>query len=304
MMNSCLFGCKPLRAADRELVEQYLTLVDYRLSRYNFINLWMYGDWLPVYYALKNEIMVLLTFYKEHYFADMPLCRKEKINEAFDMIEAIFAEEKQPFVYAGFEEAMADEILKRHPDFEKRPYRDSFDYIYQLERFRNFTGKRLQKKRNHLNAFYRLYPDFEYRDIEAVDGEELRLFVEDWYSTRSGELLAYDKVGNLEVLANYDKLNACGGCLLIDGKISAFIIASLQGQDTMQVNIEKANESYRGIYQALLREFLRYHFKDAIYMNREDDLGLDNLRHAKLSYSPDLLLANYRICEKDYHAGY
>ena len=303
-MDNCLVDCKQLTVADRELVEKYLALVDYRLSRYNFINLWMYGDWIPVYYFIENDIMVLLTFYKEHYFAYMPLCRKEKLSEAFSLIEAMFDKCRLPFIYAGFEDNMADMILERHPNFEKRPYRNSFDYIYNLERFRNFSGKRLQKKRNHLNAFYRLYPDFIYRDITEVASHELEAFVEDWYSKRAGELLSYDQVGNFAVLKNYDKLAAKGGCLIIDGKIQAFIIASLQGRDTVQVNIEKANENYRGIYQAMLREFLRYNFQTAIYMNREDDLGLENLRQAKMSYGPDLLLGNYRICEKDHHVGY
>jgi hypothetical protein len=72
----------------------------------------------------------------------------------------------------------------------------------------------------------------------------------------------------------------------------------------MQVNIEKANSEYRGIYQALLKEFLAREFTTAKYMNREDDLGLENLRKAKLSYYPDFLIESFRICEKDHHVDY
>ena len=57
-----------------------------------------------------------------------------------------------------------------------------------------------------------------------------------------------------------------------------------------QENIEKADESIRGLYQAILREFLIHEFPDFQYVNREDDMGLEGLRKAKLSYKPEILL--------------
>ena len=303
-MNDCLSQYVLLTLADQDLINNYLKLVDYRLSRYNFLNLWMYTKWIPIYYYLEDDILMLSTLYKDHYFSYMPLCKKEKLPLAFTIIESHYEVCNLPFIYAGFQQEIADMILAKHPNFEKKAYRDSFDYIYNIDRFRNFSGKKLQKKRNHLNAFYQLYPDFIYQEINKENIEEIKVFTKKWYEKRSATFLDFDQEANFEVLNNYDSLNVKGGCLTIDGKIQAFIISSYQQKDTMQVNIEKANEEYRGIYQALLLEFLKRNFLDVTYMNREDDLGLENLRKAKKSYYPDLMIENYRICEKDHHVDY
>ena len=300
----CLKEYCPITLEDQELINHYLALTDYRLSRYNFLNLWMYQKWLPVHYYQKDDILLLSTFYKHHYFSYMPLCKKEKLKEAFTLVESLYSECGLPFIYAGFENDIADMILDRHPDFEKKAYPSSFDYIYDIKRFQNFSGKKLQKKRNHLNAFYNNYPDFVYQNINEGNLNEIKKFCEKWYSKHEGTFLEHDKEANFSVLDAFFKLNVKGGCLLINGEIKAFIITSLQNNDTMQVNIEKADESYRGIYQALLKEFLRDNYLEAKFMNREDDLGLENLRKAKRSYYPEIILENYRICQKDHHADY
>ena len=303
-MNDCLADYQPLTLADQDLVNQYLALVDYRLSRYNFINLWMYSNWIPLYFCVKEDIMMCLSHYHDHYFSYMPLCEKAKLPRAFELIEEMYHVCDLPFIYACFEDDIADMILKRHPEFEKKAYRDSFDYIYKKERFVNFSGKKLQKKRNHLNAFYQLYPDFSYQEINDLNLPAIINFTKSWYKDRQAVFLSHDEKGNMEVLRNFKELKAQGACLMINNKIIAFIIATWQGKDTVQINIEKADEAYRGSYQVILREFLLRNFKDATYMNREDDLGLENLRKAKQSYHPDVLLGNYRICEKDHHVDY
>lgn len=303
-MDKCLPEYQPLTLADRQLTEHYLALTDYRLSRYNFINLWMYNNWIPLFYCVKEDIMLCLSHYRDHYFSYMPLCAKERLPRAFELIEAMYHTCELPFIYACFEDEIADMILTRHPDFEKRPYRDSFDYIYEIERFRDFSGKKLQKKRNHLNNFYQTYPNFEYQEINENNLPAVISYTKQWYQRHQGTFLQHDEVGNLEVLQNFPALAAEGGCLLVDQKIIAFIIATYQRADTIQVNIEKASDEYRGSYQAILRELLKRKFTDVRYMNREDDLGLDNLRQAKMSYHPDILLGNYRICAKGDHVDY
>ncbi len=303
-MDDCLNRYTLLTLADQELINEYLQLVDYRLSHYNFLNLWMFAKWLPIYYYVENDILMLSSYYHEHYFSYMPLCRKERLPEAFDLIEAQYNECKLPFIYAGFEKEYAEMILAKHPEFELRAYRDNFDYVYEIERFRNFSGKRLQKKRNHLNFFYQNYPNFIYQEIDENNLDKVKAFVNQWYNEKTAMYLEYDQEANNIVLDNYLSLKVKGACILIDGAVQGFIIATSQGKDTMQVNIEKANNDYRGLYQVLLKEFLAREFKDALYMNREDDLGLENLRQAKLSYRPDFLIENYRICEKDHHVDY
>lgn len=63
----------------------------------------------------------------------------------------------------------------------------------------------------------------------------------------------------------------------------------------VQINIEKADPEVRGSYQALEKEFLNRHFTQAELVNKEDDVGDPDLRHAKMAYSPVDLIAKYWI---------
>ena len=304
MIEDCLTQFVPLTLSDQEHINGFLKLTDYRLSRYNFLNLWMYSKWIPIYYRQHDDILLLSSYYHGHYFAYMPLCRKEKLEQAFSLIEEHFSTCALPMIYACFEDEYTDYILKNHPSFEKKAYRDSSDYLYEVARFRTFGGKKLQKKRNHLNAFYGLYPDYQYQEISPENIEQVKDFVSKWYNRKTAEFLDYDQEANYEVLNNYFALDCQGACIIIDKQVRGFIIATRQHGDTVQINIEKGDEEHRGIYQALLKEFLNRNYPEAIYMNREDDLGLENLRKAKLSYYPDLIIDNYRVCEKDLHVDY
>lgn len=65
-----------------------------------------------------------------------------------------------------------------------------------------------------------------------------------------------------------------------------------------QMNVEKANENIRGLYQAICKEFLNHEFLDSEYVNREEDMGIENIRKAKEAYHPEFLIMKYRLMKK------
>ena len=68
----------------------------------------------------------------------------------------------------------------------------------------------------------------------------------------------------------------------------------------MDINhIEKADVNYTGLYNYINQQFLLHEYPDAVLVNREDDLGQDNLRQAKLSYKPLRLEEKYTLIKKD-----
>ena len=63
------------------------------------------------------------------------------------------------------------------------------------------------------------------------------------------------------------------------------------------IHIEKANQNIKGLYQYINQQFLLNEFPNVKYVNREEDLGLDGLREAKLSYHPCKFIEKYSIKE-------
>lgn len=73
----------------------------------------------------------------------------------------------------------------------------------------------------------------------------------------------------------------------VDDVIEGFTLGTyLREEKTAYIHVEKANPDIRGLYAFINREFLKNCFSEAEYVNREDDMGLEGLRKAKLSYNP------------------
>ena len=96
---------------------------------------------------------------------------------------------------------------------------------------------------------------------------------------------------------HYDTLQLQGGLLRKDGEIIAYTMGEKLNSDTYVIHIEKAFSDIRGTYQMINREFaevVHEKYPEIIYMNREEDVGQEGLRKAKLSYYPDDMEEKYQ----------
>ncbi len=75
--------------------------------------------------------------------------------------------------------------------------------------------------------------------------------------------------------------------------IVAYSIGAPLFQRYLIVHIEKAFAEVQGAYPIINQEFVRHNCMDYKYVNREDDVGDEGLRKAKLSYKPAILLEKY-----------
>lgn len=104
-----------------------------------------------------------------------------------------------------------------------------------------------------------------------------------------------------EILKNCSDLNVRMGGVYVDGKLQAFTIGTFNSLENMAIiHIEKANPEMRGLYQFINQQFLINEFPDVTLVNREDDLGLEGLRKAKMSYNPVGFARKYYVEQKDY----
>lgn len=167
----------------------------------------------------------------------------------------------------------------------------SADYIYLREKLVSLSGKSLQPKRNHVNKFERLYPDYVYEPLSEANLADCLAIEERWLDQHGAE---EDEEQEREVIArllrDFTALQLSGGLLRVGGEVVAFTLGSPINADTFDVHIEKANRDYEGAYAMINRCFAATIPEEYTYINREEDLGIEGLRKAKLSYKPELVL--------------
>lgn len=163
------------------------------------------------------------------------------------------------------------------------------EYLYSIDSFIRFPGKKMEKKRNHYNFFISHYEDRTIETIGPENIDELVTFTH-WFceSHAADELLDYESAGTIEALLDYGAFPYHGILIRIGGRIAGFTFGEHSG-DTFFVHVEKGNIEYRGIYQALasfLAENVKARYPDVVWLNREDDTGSADLRRSKMSYHP------------------
>ena len=187
--------------------------------------------------------------------------------------------------------------------FEYSEDTGSYDYIYDIESLVTLKGKKLAKKRNHINGFINTYDEWHTEEISFKNLLGCRDFLKKWYKDKiekedeSGiDSLMAEKNSLFNVLENYDGIMADGMALFVGEEIAAVTIGQRISQHTYDVVFEKAFDSIKGAYNIINREFAAFIMKkypNVKYINRENDLDLEGLRRSKRSYRPVEILKKY-----------
>ena len=220
------------------------------------------------------------------------------------VIEAILCDARErgiPCRITGITEADRAELEAWFPEkFHLRSDRDGFDYVYAVDDLADLKGRKFQKKRNHFNRFRAEHPNYEVRELNACNLHQALRMVDDWYRNRMkadphGEYLL-ENIAMARAFQQYKGL-AMEGMLLMDGgEVLAVTMGSRMSPDTFDIHFEKAREDVEGAYNAVNCEFarfLRLKYPELAYLDREDDMGLEGLRKAKLSYNPHHMVEKY-----------
>ncbi|MBP1736449.1 MAG: hypothetical protein H6Q60_330 [Oscillospiraceae bacterium] len=198
------------------------------------------------------------------------------------------------------------ELEARFPgEFEYTTDRFGFDYLYEIDRLADLNGKKLHAKRNHINSFQQEYPDWTFELITPENLPECMEMDEQWYRLNRGydgdETLGAEGIALRTAMQHYYELGLDGGLLRAGGRVVAFTVGSAMFGDTYDVHFEKAFSDVRGAYAMINREFVRWireHYPQVRYINREDDMGVEGLRKAKESYYPDLMVEKHSAIRK------
>ncbi len=145
---------------------------------------------------------------------------------------------------------------------------------------------------------------YEYRRLCCSDRGDVWKFLDHWREQKGEEVeehLDYEVEGIHEILKNCSNLQVRMGGVYIDGKLEAFTIGSFNPLENMAViPYRKGQSPDPGTVSIHQPQFLLAEFPEAALVNREDDLGIEGLRKAKMSYNPVGFARKYEVRQIDF----
>jgi len=272
----------------------------------NLLNLYLWKECYPTWYYISDKgIMWIAKEEDGSYYSAIPCCKNEDLKECFEDIKEFFNKvlEKKLVMYVVDKEAV--ELLDLSEDeFEVFHERKYDDYIYDAEQLRSLSGRKNHKKKNHLNAFKREYDGrYEFKILDCSDAEQISAFLNEWVKDKENaedrEFIHYEVEGVKYILEHCDVLDFKAAGVFIDGKLEAFTMGNYyEAEDMLYIPVEKANTKFRGLYAYINNQFLVEAFPNVGRVNREDDMGIEGLRQAKMAYNPMSFIEKYTIIQK------
>lgn len=219
-------------------------------------------------------------------------------NDVVGAVEAIFADAAERggrvlFAYMSqYERDMLEKLFPNRFRYEREP--NNQDYIYLSKDLATLAGKKFHAKRNHISKFYRTYGDSaRFATLDEGNVSDALCVMRLWCEengidpSKHGEYAVFQKA-----CSNFDKLKMLGAVIYVDEKPVAVTIGNEISPRCFDVIFEKALREYDGIYAVINNEFAKMLTKYE-YINREEDLGIEGLRKAKLSYNPVMIYDRY-----------
>ncbi len=279
-----------MELSQKAAYEQYLMNAPERGCEYSFSNLCLWGKQKA---AFIHGCVALFSHFHGRSVYPFPIGDGDKRA----VIEAILQDAKKrgiPCRITGMNEQDKAFLEQEFPGrFHFRTDRNSYDYVYDIHDLADLRGRKYQKKRNHFNRFQAMHPEYQVLPLNEETRPAAMEMVDAWYAKRAetdpeGDYLL-EQLALKRAFKYFDRLEM-EGCVLMDGgQVLALTMGSRLNQKTFDIQFEKAREDVDGAYAAINCEFARYlrlKYPEVQFLNREEDMGLEGLRKAKLSYLP------------------
>ncbi len=299
----------PFERLDLAKKAEYDSLLAHAAHRgcgFSFANLYLWGRQQV---ARQGDRLLIFSHFHGKTMYPFPA----GTGDAKAAIEAILADSRErgiPFRLTGLSQQDKEALENWYPgQFRFHCDRDSYDYVYSIDDLAHLKGRKFQQKRNHFNKFHQSFPDSEVRPLSEDTLLDAAALADLWYARLTPEEdPGMERVALDRAFRHWRELEMEGMVLYVAGRPVAMTMASFLSEDTMDVHFEKADTDYSGAYAAINRSFARYlreKYPHLRFLNREDDLGLEGLRKAKLSYQPHHMVEKSwaHLVEEDHH-GY
>ena len=175
--------------------------------------------------------------------------------------------------------------------------RNNFDYLYLRADLAELPGKKYHKKRNLVAQFHKLYSHEKKLFTPELIPDALDV-LEKWREGKS-EGAGNDYKECREALESFGELNMKGLLVYSNGEPAGWCLGEPIARGRMfTIHFEKGLENCKGIYQFVNQAFAATLPEYFTHINREQDLGDEGLRQAKMTYRPSGFVRKYtgRLC--------
>ncbi len=282
---------------DKDWISHVLEYSDHRGCLYTFAQFDLWGEKYNTRICRIGDAVCGIAGTDDIYYL-YPAGRYD-ITELVDILSGDAAERGIPLRFSAAEEWQVNELQEAFPGrFIAEECRNDFDYIYNASDLAELSGRKYHSKRNHIAKFIRKHPDWSYETISETNYSECIELANRWLLENPGSHdLEIENTIIRRALESMDFYGLEGGMIRINGIPVAFTIGEKLNDNIFVVHFEKSLKEYAECYSLINREFssrIAEHFQ---LINREEDLGIEGLRRAKLSYYPVILLKKYLVTE-------
>lgn len=284
----------------QSLIKKYTNNWEIDNADFSFTTLYLWGRHGKILYAEQDGALFLYYHFPQGTpFFLPPIPEDPQADYRYYTELALSEMQKMGFTpnFRSVSEPFLSKLKEFYPDIPLTYTRDACDYIYATESLISLRGKKLHGKRNHINKFLEEHQNWEYCRIDESNLHECMALYEDWVESKDEPTIEeYDERITVELAVKHmTELGLIGAAIRIDDKIRAFTVGERISKELAIIHIEKADAEINGLYPLINREFVTHEFSDTLYINREDDMGLEGLRKAKLSYHPLCFVDKYRM---------
>jgi len=289
---------KALDLAFRDHIHTIVSRHPLEASEYTFTNMFAFSDTYNFKVSLLKDNLIILKD-KEPVSVFCPVGGRN-IPEALGLIFDFLKRSVPNPCIERVPESFVREHLEGNENYLSEEMREQFDYVYDVTTLIELKGRKFHDKKNKVNTFRNTY-DYEYLKLTPDLISECLEFEDYWCEVKECEKylgLKKERCAVLAMLNNFEALSLKGGAIKVNNKIAALTLGEKYLPDTMVIHVEKANPDIPGLYQIINQEFLMHEAGDCMYVNREQDLGIEGLRQAKMSYHPLKFNRKFNVRER------
>ena len=269
-------------------------------SDYSFVNIFGWAEYYGLEWKFSHDL-IWLRQTKPQILSWAPVGAWHDIDWTEPSIKRVLKANGP--VFDRVPEQLAILWHSSHSDnVELQESRGHWDYIYEAKDLAELPGNRYHRKRNHFNQFKKLYENYVYKPITskhlpAVLAMQAQWY--QWYECKNSPSLAAENYAIQRVLSHWNHFSGLsGGIIWVANEIIAYCVSEALNSEETVIHFEKACFDYRGAYQAINCFHAQDIVKNHTFINREQDMDDDGIRHAKKSYLPKSFLKKCRAIIK------